>query len=54
MRKEAGLAVGFLAVASTVLLVGFLLMVVFLAVAMIPHAGAGTQSEAKKGSYNFV
>ena len=49
MRKETGLVVGFLAVASTVLLVGFLLLVGFFAMAMIPHAGAGNLPEAKRG-----
>ena len=48
MRKEAGLLVGFLAVASTVLLVGFLLLMVFLGIAMIPRAGAGNLPEAAR------
>jgi hypothetical protein len=48
MRKETGLVVGFLAVASTVLLVGFLLMVGFLTMAMISHAGAGDLPEGKR------
>jgi hypothetical protein len=49
MRREAGLLVGFLAVASTVLLVGFLLLMVFLGIAMIPQAGAGNLPEAARG-----
>jgi hypothetical protein len=49
MHSEKGLLVGFLAVASTVLLVGFLVLVLFLAIAMIPHAGAGSLPEATRG-----
>ena len=49
MRREKGLLVGFLAVASTVLLVGFLLLLVFLPMAMIPQAGAGNLPEATRG-----
>lgn len=48
--RETGLVVGFLAVASTVLLVGFLLLVVFLAFAMIPNAGAGSLPAAASGA----
>jgi hypothetical protein len=49
MRREAGLLVGFIAVASTVLLVGFLILVGFLALAITTHAGAGTLPEAARG-----
>jgi cytochrome c556 len=48
-RRETGLLVGFFAVASTILLVGFLILVGFLAFAIIPHAGAGTLPEARRG-----
>jgi hypothetical protein len=48
IRRETGLLVGFFAVASTVLLVGFLISVGVLASAIIPHAGAGTLPEATR------
>ncbi len=50
MRNDTGVVFGFLAVASAVLLGGFLLLVVFLPMAMIPHAGAGNLPVAAKGS----
>ena len=46
---ETGLLLGFLAVASSVLLVGFLLLIVLLGFAVVAHAGAGNLPEAKKG-----
>ena len=49
MASEKGLLAGFLTVASTVLLVGFLLMMRLPGVAAVAHAGAGNPPEAKTG-----
>jgi hypothetical protein len=49
MRSETGALLGFLAVATTVLLVGFLILVGFLGLAVMAHAGTDTLPEAERG-----
>ncbi|HSG05574.1 MAG TPA: hypothetical protein VLB09_04160, partial [Nitrospiria bacterium] len=49
VRSEAGFLVGFLAVASTVLFAGFLVLIGFLALAIAANAGTGNLPEAAKG-----
>jgi hypothetical protein len=49
MRSETGVLLGFLAVATTVLLAGFLILVGFLGLAVVAHAGTDTLPEAPRG-----
>ncbi|HEU5359900.1 MAG TPA: hypothetical protein VFU42_01955 [Candidatus Deferrimicrobiaceae bacterium] len=48
-RSEAGFLVGFLAVASTVLFAGFLVLLGFLALAVAANAGTGDLPDATRG-----
>jgi len=49
MRNETGALLGFLALTTTVLLVGFLILVGFLGMAIVAHAGTDNLPEAERG-----